>query len=227
MRKLIRSLLVVGIASAGMFAASRPAGADPSFGNDAAFPIVGILANNILEPVAGAPVVGPLLPPPAARITSLISPPNVPAFGEIEDISYGDATPLVGPVFVEFSVGPQFGGGLPTGHPGAPAPLVGVNLRQEAAIFPPPPFGDGSAMSDEVLDHAISLSTPDATLFTLLTVVVPLPLTLLQSPSPGGGTFLFSVTKGSDVSLWTFSLQDRKATPFGSVHSSTRSRPSM
>ena len=32
---------------------------------------------------------------------------------------------------------------------------------------------------------------------------------------------LFSVTKGSDVSLWTFSLQDRKATPFGDVHSST------
>ena len=42
-------------------------------------------------------------------------------------------------------------------------------------------------------------------------------------PSPGlrrATHFLFSVTKGSDVSLWTFSLQDRKATLFGAVHSS-------
>ena len=41
-----------------------------------------------------------------------------------------------------------------------------------------------------------------------------------ESWSPKGDSFLFSVTKGSDVSLWTFSLQDRKATPFGDVHSS-------
>ena len=41
-----------------------------------------------------------------------------------------------------------------------------------------------------------------------------------ESWSPKGDRFLFSVTKGSDVSLWTFSLQDRKATPFGEVHSS-------
>jgi len=41
-----------------------------------------------------------------------------------------------------------------------------------------------------------------------------------ESWSPKGDTFLFSITKGSDVSLWTFSLQDRKATPFGAVHSS-------
>jgi eukaryotic-like serine/threonine-protein kinase len=38
--------------------------------------------------------------------------------------------------------------------------------------------------------------------------------------SPTGDRFLFSSTKGSDVSLWTFALQDRKATPFGEVHSS-------
>jgi hypothetical protein len=31
---------------------------------------------------------------------------------------------------------------------------------------------------------------------------------------------LFSITKGSDVSLSTFLLKDRKATPFGEVHSS-------
>jgi len=40
-----------------------------------------------------------------------------------------------------------------------------------------------------------------------------------ESWSPHGDRFLFSVTKGSDVSLWTFSLRDRKATPFGDVHS--------
>jgi eukaryotic-like serine/threonine-protein kinase len=41
-----------------------------------------------------------------------------------------------------------------------------------------------------------------------------------ESWSPMGDRFLFSTTKGSDVSLWTFSLQDRKATTFGEVHSS-------
>ena len=40
-----------------------------------------------------------------------------------------------------------------------------------------------------------------------------------ESWSPKADRLLFSVTKGSDVSLWTFSLQDRKATPFGEVHS--------
>ena len=37
-----------------------------------------------------------------------------------------------------------------------------------------------------------------------------------------GDTLLFSVTKGSDVSLWMLSLKDRKPTPFADVHSSTR-----
>ena len=42
---------------------------------------------------------------------------------------------------------------------------------------------DGSAMADDVLDHAISLATPDATVYTLLTVVVPLPLLSHSSPN--------------------------------------------
>jgi len=42
-----------------------------------------------------------------------------------------------------------------------------------------------------------------------------------ESWSLAGDVFLYSVTKDSDVSLWTFSLQDRKAMPFGSVHTST------
>jgi serine/threonine-protein kinase len=41
-----------------------------------------------------------------------------------------------------------------------------------------------------------------------------------ESWSPNGRTLLFSVTKGSDVSLWTFSLPDRKSVRFGDVHSS-------
>ena len=41
-----------------------------------------------------------------------------------------------------------------------------------------------------------------------------------ESWSPKRDRFLFSVKKGSDVSLWTYSLQDKKATPFGDVHSS-------
>jgi hypothetical protein len=40
-----------------------------------------------------------------------------------------------------------------------------------------------------------------------------------KSWSPKGERFLFEVTKGSIVSLWTFSLQDKKATPFADVQS--------
>jgi serine/threonine-protein kinase len=43
-----------------------------------------------------------------------------------------------------------------------------------------------------------------------------------ESWSPKGDSFLFGVSKGADVSLWTFSLPDRRAAPFGSVRSSTR-----
>ena len=38
-----------------------------------------------------------------------------------------------------------------------------------------------------------------------------------ESWSPKGDRFLFSVKKGSDFSLWTYSLRDRNATPFGEV----------
>jgi Tol biopolymer transport system component len=40
-----------------------------------------------------------------------------------------------------------------------------------------------------------------------------------ESWHPKADLLLFSVTKGSDVSLSTFSLQDRKVSPFGDVHS--------
>jgi serine/threonine-protein kinase len=38
-----------------------------------------------------------------------------------------------------------------------------------------------------------------------------------ESWSPRGDVFLFSVMNGSDSSLWTFSVRDRKASPFGNV----------
>jgi len=40
-----------------------------------------------------------------------------------------------------------------------------------------------------------------------------------ESWSPRGDVFLFSVARGSDVSLWTFSVRDRKALPFADVSS--------
>jgi Tol biopolymer transport system component len=41
-----------------------------------------------------------------------------------------------------------------------------------------------------------------------------------ESWSPKGDRFLFSATKDSKVSLWTFSLADRRAAPFDAVESS-------
>ena len=40
-----------------------------------------------------------------------------------------------------------------------------------------------------------------------------------ESWSPKGDRFLFSATKDSKVTLWTFSLQDKKAVAFGGVQS--------
>jgi serine/threonine protein kinase/Tol biopolymer transport system component len=40
-----------------------------------------------------------------------------------------------------------------------------------------------------------------------------------ESWSPTGDAFLFSVTKGSEISLWTFSMRERKAAPFDGVRS--------
>jgi serine/threonine protein kinase len=56
------------------------------------------------------------------------------------------------------------------------------------------------------------------------------PAERLTKPEPGTShvpdswsakvdSFLFDVIKGSDVSLWTYSMRDRKTTPFGDVHS--------
>jgi Tol biopolymer transport system component len=42
-----------------------------------------------------------------------------------------------------------------------------------------------------------------------------------ESWSPKSDTLLFTVRKGSDASLWTFSLHGRSVAPFGAVHSSS------
>jgi Tol biopolymer transport system component len=42
-----------------------------------------------------------------------------------------------------------------------------------------------------------------------------------ESWSPAGDLFLFSVTKGPDTSLWTYSVRDRSATPFDDVRSTS------
>ena len=42
-----------------------------------------------------------------------------------------------------------------------------------------------------------------------------------ESWSPDGEVLLFSATKDFVSSLWTFSLRDRKATPFGDVKGSS------
>jgi eukaryotic-like serine/threonine-protein kinase len=74
--------------------------------------------------------------------------------------------------------------------------------------------------SDRDGDLAIFWQAADGGVAERLTRPAPSESHAPESWSPKGDTFLFSITKGSDVSLWTFSLQDRKATPFGGVHSS-------
>jgi hypothetical protein len=148
-RTILTLVFLCGLTLASAIAAPGVAFADPGIGSDAAIPVAGIAANTVLEPVAGTGIPGPMVPPPATRITSLISPPNVPGFGEVEDISYGDEAPLIGPLFIEFSVGFKFGGGMPTGHAASPSPAApAIGLRQEAGVYAPGPFGDGSTMSD-------------------------------------------------------------------------------
>ena len=43
--------------------------------------------------------------------------------------------------------------------------------------------------------------------------------------APKGDALLFSVTKGSDMALWTLSLSDRKVAPFGGVQSTSSFSP--
>ena len=46
-----------------------------------------------------------------------------------------------------------------------------------------------------------------------------------ESWSPASDTLLFSVRKGADVSLWTYSFRTRSAAPFGAIHSHAVASP--
>jgi hypothetical protein len=209
MRSFLRSMVLIGAVACGVVMFSRPAAGDPSYGSDAAFPFPGVAANTVLDAAAGSPVLGPTAAPPATVLPSLISPPNPPMFGEVEDISYGDENPTYFPMQPEFSTAPgrfppmpeppplcpggvdddgdgyindgcppvpaapepfaacanalddDFDGAINDGCPpvGAPAATVGAvggpippapffDVRTEAGLVGPPPFGDGAVYSD-------------------------------------------------------------------------------
>ena len=81
----------------------------------------------------------------------------------------------------------------------------GVSIRSRRAI--PPCSG----------------SRPDGGTAERLTTPEPGTSHTPESWSPDGEVLLFSATKGSVSSLWTFSLKDRKATLFGDVKASIAS----
>lgn len=149
MRTILQTAVIAVVALAGLFVAAKPVIADPSYGSDAAFPVPGVAANTVLGPIPGAPVFGPGPPPPIAVLPSLLTPPNAPGFGEVDDISYGEENPTYFPLTVEFSTGPGFGGAPTTGIFGGPIPPPpSFDIRTEAGILPPPPAGDGAVYSD-------------------------------------------------------------------------------
>lgn len=158
MRTIARSSLGFLIVIFAAVAMQRPVAAEPGIGSDAAFPIVGVASDTVLEPPGGGPVIGPVPPPPALVLASLISPPLPPGAGEVQDISYGDDNAVAAPVSIEFSVGPGFLAAPPSGHPGAPPPPPpAFDLRTEAGIFPPPPAGDFATGSDIYMNYPAPL----------------------------------------------------------------------
>jgi|CXWL01.1.fsa_nt_gi hypothetical protein len=161
MRRHIQTLIVIGIATAGMLAGAGTAVAEPSFGSDAAFPVAGIGPNTVLEPGPGSPIFGPLAPPPATVLPSLLTPPLPLGGGEVDDISYGDEMPIVAPISIEFSVGPAAFGAPSMGHPGAPPPPpLAFDVRMEAGLVGLPPFGDGAVNSDIYMNFPAPIFGP-------------------------------------------------------------------
>jgi serine/threonine-protein kinase len=82
--------------------------------------------------------------------------------------------------------------------------------------------GDGrhvAFQSDREGAPAVFWQPADGGIAERLTTPDPGTAHVPESWSPSGDTLLFSVRKGSDWTLWTFSIRDRKATPFGSVKS--------
>jgi Tol biopolymer transport system component len=77
--------------------------------------------------------------------------------------------------------------------------------------------------SDRGGDRAVWWQPVDGGVAERLTTPEPGTSHAPESWSPNGRTLLFSMTKGSDVSLWALSLQDKKSVRFGDVHSSNPS----
>ena len=73
--------------------------------------------------------------------------------------------------------------------------------------------------SDRERQPAIFWQPVDGGIAERLTAPDPGTSHVPESWSPNGDTLLFSVTKGSEISLWAFSMRDRKATPFEDVRS--------
>ena len=82
--------------------------------------------------------------------------------------------------------------------------------------------GDGRRVafqSDREGDRAIFWLLADGGTAERLTKPDPGMSHVAESWSPAGEVFLFNVAKGTETSLWTFSLPDRRAAPFGDVRS--------
>lgn len=147
--KVFLKALLCGLAlGAAYLAGAAPAAADPGIGSD---PGAGLTDGAVYEPVPGAPVTGPTAPPPTIVIPDLLASfppmPFPPGVGDVDDISYGNDV-VAAPLWFEFSTGPGFGGPT-TGHPGSAAPPAPrFNVRQEAGLLPPAPFGDGTPDAD-------------------------------------------------------------------------------
>ena len=75
--------------------------------------------------------------------------------------------------------------------------------------------------SDREGDPAVFWQPADGGTAERLTTPEPGTSHVPESWSPDGEVLLFSATKDSVSSLWTFSLRDRKATPFGDVKGSS------
>ncbi len=141
--------LLCGLAlGAAYLAGVAPAAADPGIGAD---PGAGLNTGAVYEPVPGAPITGPTAPPPTIVIPDLLASfppvPFAPGVGDVDDISYGNDV-LAAALWFEFSTAPGFAGAT-TGHPGSAAPAAPrFNVRMEAGLIAPGPFGDGATAAD-------------------------------------------------------------------------------
>jgi hypothetical protein len=149
MRFVSRVALIAAVTAALITSSGHALADGPSYGVTAVPPVGGVAPGDVAGPAAVVPVIGPTAPPPAVNIPDLLSifGPYPPGAAQIDDVSYG-ASKAASPLYVEFGVGPGASGPT-TGHPGAPPPpLPLIDVRREAGLVGPPPFGNGTPNSD-------------------------------------------------------------------------------